>query len=104
MRAPLLVALFVFYCTASLAENIQFPPDAGYLNVKEKFGAAGDGVNDDTRALQVALQHKNGFLYFPNGTYLVNDTIVVSGRNGFKRRVLQGQSRDGVVIKLRDQS
>ena len=102
--ASLLLALSVFLCPALLAENIQFPPDAGYLDVKTKFGAAGDGVNDDTRPLQAALRNTNGFLYFPNGTYLVSDSITVAGKNGYKRRFLQGQSRDGVIIKLREGS
>jgi len=65
------------------------------LDVKTQFGAKGDGVTDDTAALRKAYQYVfnqlqvvgwNGFfqnnnkasfiLYFPNGTYLVKDTII----------------------------
>jgi len=41
------------------------------LNVRD-FGAVGDGLTDDTRAVQTAIDFlpKNGRLYFPAGTYL----------------------------------
>ena len=41
------------------------------VNVRD-FGAIGDGVHDDTQAIQSAINclPKNGRLYFPKGTYL----------------------------------
>lgn len=33
------------------------PRDAGCLDVKEHFGAAGDGRTDDTAALNAAFEH-----------------------------------------------
>lgn len=41
------------------------------INVKE-FGAVGDGVTDDTRAIQTAVHFlpKGGLLHFPAGSYL----------------------------------
>ncbi len=41
------------------------------VNVRD-FGAAGDGVHDDTTAIQTAINllPENGRLYFPEGTYL----------------------------------
>lgn len=51
-------------------------------NVKQ-FGAVGDGVTDDTAAIQAALD--TGYdVYFPclnNETYLVTDTLVVDSAN-----------------------
>ena len=48
------------------------------VNVKD-FGAVGDGVTDDTAAIQAATlaceTAKKG-LFFPSGTYLVSDTII----------------------------
>lgn len=40
------------------------------------FGAKGDGVTDDTFALQTALE-KGGEVYFPKGVYLVKKTLTV---------------------------
>ncbi|MDX2230533.1 MAG: glycosyl hydrolase family 28-related protein [Leptolyngbyaceae cyanobacterium bins.349] len=90
-------------------ENIVFPADAGILNVKD-FGAKGDGITDDTVAIQAALNaFPNGgrIVYLPNGTYLVSNTLSwpagTPGRgDDFKNTILQGQSQSGVVIRLRD--
>jgi hypothetical protein len=48
---------------------------AQYVSVKD-FGAVGDGVTDDTVAIQAAinaLSPLGGTLYFPKGTYIVSD-------------------------------
>ena len=92
-------------------KNIVFPDDAGVLNVKD-FGVRGDGVTDDTAAIQALLNaHPNGqrIMYLPNGTYLVSGTITwpagTSGKgNEYKNTILQGQSEDGVIIKLKDRA
>src|SRR5690606_1864170 len=52
------------------------------VNVKW-FGAVGDGVTDDTQALQDALSSlgdSGGIVFVPAGTYLFNETLVI--RNG----------------------
>ncbi len=49
----------------------------GAYNVKD-FGATGDGVTDDTQAIQQALATlptHGGTLLFPKGTYLVSSTL-----------------------------
>lgn len=89
------------------AENIVFPADAGVVNVKDTYGAKGDGVTDDTAALQKAIDEnkgKPGTLYFPNGVYLVSNTLDVGGEPHSKDRflVFQGQSEEGTVLKLQD--
>lgn len=48
-----------------------------YINVKD-FGAKGDGVTDDTVAIQEAIDsvgRDGATIYFPNGTYNVNSAI-----------------------------
>ncbi|MCY7285725.1 MAG: endopolygalacturonase [Cyanobacteria bacterium CAN_BIN43] len=93
-------------------ENIVFPDDAGVVNVKTQFGAKGDGVTDDTMALQAALNaYPNGkrIIYLPNGTYLVSNTLTWPAGtpgtgNDYKNTTLQGQSEHGVTIKLKDRT
>lgn len=84
------------------SESFLIPEQANVTNVKS-FGAVGDGVTDDTAAIQQAYNN-TGMIYFPNGTYLISDTIRAPHRPGGvpSRRVIQGQSRDGVIIKLKD--
>ena len=62
-----------------------FPTDFNMGNVKTVYGAKGDGVTDDTAAIQNALDDGRSIgqdyygrpkaIYFPAGTYLVNDTL-----------------------------
>ncbi|WP_338779409.1 glycosyl hydrolase family 28-related protein [Metabacillus sp. FJAT-52054] len=50
-----------------------------FINVKE-YGAAGDGIKDDTKAIQKALKagpHKK--VLFPKGKYKVSDDLTVKG-------------------------
>ncbi|MEX2382472.1 MAG: glycoside hydrolase family 55 protein [Opitutales bacterium] len=104
------ILLSLIFLSALLlrAENIVFPPDSAWRNVKTVFGAKGDGVTDDTAALQRAVDETKGqlrMLYFPNGTYVVSEPIgIFDGKPHSRDRFLswQGQSRDGVIIKLRD--
>ena len=69
----------------------------GFVNVKDaQFGAKGDGVTDDTAALQLAINHNRlqaglppaptqrpfappsrAVVYLPPGTYVVSDTVVL---------------------------
>lgn len=49
------------------------PPMEQWVSVAD-YGAKGDGVADDTKALQEAVS-KEAVLYFPQGIYKVTDTI-----------------------------
>lgn len=58
------------------------------------FGAVGDGVTDDTAAVQTAISAAAGrSLYFPAGTYLCNALTIQSGTN------IYGDSPTSSVIK-----
>ncbi|MBE7173727.1 MAG: hypothetical protein INR73_24355 [Williamsia sp.] len=72
-------------------------PFASWANVKTRFRAAGDGVKDDTQALQTALDSLSRTLktpfntqgatryvvvYLPAGTYRISRTLRLEGRTG----------------------
>ena len=96
----------------SQIENIVFPADAGVINVKTQFGAKGDGVTDDTAAIQAALNaYPNGgrIIYLPNGVYLVSDRLSWAAGtpgtgNDYKHIILQGQSEQGTIVKLKNKA
>jgi hypothetical protein len=86
-----------------------FPADSGMVNVKTAFHAEGDGVTDDTAALQNAIssviRSGNGaILYFPSGTYLVSRPLIEKDLNGTWQSQLtfQGENQGHTVIKLTD--
>jgi hypothetical protein len=62
----------------SASGDVIYPANSGVLNVKS-YGAAGNGITDDTAAIQAAvaagMQKQGSVVYFPSGTYLVSDTI-----------------------------
>lgn len=56
----------------------QIPPTTGSFSSVIAFGAKGDGLTDDTAAIQLAENSvpAGTVLYFPAGTYLINQTGV----------------------------
>lgn len=83
------------------ADGVVFPADSNVANVKA-YGAVGDGTHDDTAAIQAALdtEPRNRLIYVPDGTYLITDTLRWGEQQ--TRQNLQGQSRDGTILKLMD--
>ena len=77
---------------------------------KPRYGARGDGKTDDTAAIQKAMNDVMGthkVVYFPNGTYLVSDTLKWANKNSkggdaYGFNWLQGQSTAKTVIRLED--
>ena len=62
------------------------------VSVKD-FGAAGDGVTDDTAAIQAAATAATGgILFFPKGTYLIASAIVIPAKTWAK-----GEGRQSVI-------
>ncbi len=86
--------------TDARAQSFALPADARVANVRD-YGAIGDGVADDTAAIQAAINStgttSDRLVYLPNGAYKVSNTIAWE-----RRKILHGESRDGVIIKLTD--
>lgn len=91
------------------AEDRVAPSDA-VVNVRTDFGAKGDGVTDDTAALQAAISaglgygNTNKIIYFPAGTYVVSRPLTWQLTDGTWSTwlTLMGQNRDRTVIRLTD--
>jgi hypothetical protein len=58
---------------------------ADVVNVKD-FGAVGDGVADDTAAIQAAINAHRGKIFFSVGTYKISSTIILK-----EERILIGE-------------
>jgi hypothetical protein len=112
VKAVFVLALLAGSVSALRAQtNIIYPADAGVINVRNApYNAKGDGVTDDTQAIQAALSAAGGhaIVYVPNGTYLVSNTLKWNNGNpadngGWRAFLsMQGQSRAGTVIKLKN--
>lgn len=80
-----------------------------YYNVRT-YGAVGDGVADDTeavRAVMLAAYKANGVAYFPEGTYLVTETVTLDKNDARTLRVVGDHatlvgdaSLEGPILKI----
>ncbi|MCC5840040.1 MAG: hypothetical protein JJT96_07945 [Opitutales bacterium] len=104
---------------ASRADTaIRYPADGGVIDVTNLppgihggISAVPDNGLDDTAAIQAALDafpNGNRIIYFPNGVYHISDTLTwpagVPGATDFKRTIFEGETRDGVILRLFDES
>lgn len=75
------------------------------LNVLD-YGATGDGVTDDTAAIQAAINDgvtQNKAVYIPNGTYIITSTLNLPNNitlyGETQRKINQGGNTYGTIIK-----
>jgi Pectate lyase superfamily protein len=55
--------------------------DDEVIDAREEFGAVGDGIADDTDALQTAIERSVGqVLHIPRGKYRISDTLYITSR------------------------
>jgi hypothetical protein len=84
-------------------------PFKGWANVKHGFGAKGNGKDDDTKALQNAIDYLSvppkGFgmgagaytvVYLPAGTYCISSTLQLRGKIGIS---IIGEDPERTIIK-----
>ena len=74
-----------------------------YSTNAKDFGVVGDGISDDTVALQNAIDHantKSRMLYIPKGKYLISESLVLNGCSvyGAKGNVYEKDDEQGVII------
>ena len=75
-----------------LEQSAEFTgPFGSWVNVKTAFGAKGDGLTDDTAAIQRAFDSinqsgNNPVLWFPAGVYLLSSTLTLTHLNSFSIR------------------
>ena len=104
------LALLLSAAAFSALHAAPFPLCGNVVDVtKPPYSAKADGVNDDTEALQKAINENTGrhrVLYFPSGTYLVSATLTwpkkFGGRDNWGKTYLCGESRDTTIIRLKN--
>lgn len=83
-----------------------FPDAAGAINVKlPPYNAKGDGANDDTAAIQKAINDWQGSgrtLILPAGTYLVSASLQYAPGNGYGYNNFRGVGTAKTIIRLKD--
>jgi hypothetical protein len=106
-----LIAFFTLSVFGVLAQNREEfnGPLPGWADLKKRFGAKGNGRDDDTRAFQNAIDSLTnpvtGFntgkgkymvLYVPAGTYCISSTLVLRGKIGVS---IIGEDPNNTIIK-----
>ena len=101
---------FVAALAAAPAVEQRYPATSFVVDITQPpYSAKGDGVTDDTEALQRAINENTGrhkALYFPKGTYLVSRTLTWpkkwNGRDNWGKTLLRGERRDLSILRLKD--
>jgi len=91
------------YSDAPAPDHTAMPDRASWVNVRD-CGITGDGVTDDTTALQKAV-HDHKVLYFPMGKYLISDTLTLKedtciiGLHCYQTQLLVSDNTEGFASR-----
>jgi Pectate lyase superfamily protein/MBG domain (YGX type)/SprB repeat len=108
VKTILLILFTSIFCKIN-AQQTYFPQsNVAWKNLKTDYGAYGDGIHDDTEAFRTAVRtYLNPYnslvaIFIPKGTYLVSDSV--QSLMGYYDccLILQGESRDSTIIKIKD--
>jgi hypothetical protein len=110
MNPRISLGLLLFSATTALAADRIYPPSSAVIDVTmPPYSARGDGVTDDTEAIQRAINEHTGrhrVIFFPKGTYLISATLKWpnhwQGRNNWGFTKLHGQDRDSTILRLKE--
>jgi len=114
MKPQSLIVIFALFFSSILTaigqHPVYFPSDSRVVNVKEApYLAKGDGVTDDTDAINQALaDHPDGqfIIYLPAGRYMISDRLnwpeAPGSEQSQRYTILQGVHKDSVTIQLFD--
>lgn len=102
---PIVAAL-----TAAPPVDQRYPATPFVVDVTQPpYSAKGNGMTDDTDALQRAINENTGrhkALYFPKGTYLISRTLrwpkQWNGRANWGMTMLRGEHRDLSILRLKE--
>ncbi len=106
-RNPFLtcVSLLALMLSFSLTTQAQCPTSSGTILNVTAFGAdIADNANDDTPAIQAALDAANSgdTVYLPNGIYNIDGTLSFDGQNIVNDLTFMGEDEDQVRLKCND--
>lgn len=88
---------------AQAQQIVTFPEAANVIDItKAPYNAIPNDGQDDTAAIQKALNERQRLIYLPEGVYDVSETLKWGPRQ--TRQIIQGQSESGTIIRLRDAS
>lgn len=84
------------HARSTYPRRVVTPADIGFVNVKDPpYNAVGNGVADDTGAIRAVIAAGNRRIFFPNGTYLITDTVTMVDLQGVE---LVGESRSNLAV------
>jgi hypothetical protein len=94
-----------------LSENVRLPRRV--FDARRDFGAQGNGIADDTAAIQKAIDATatasgDAIAYLPTGSYVITSTLRVTGRNffvggsGWCSKLMWKGHEGGIMVEVRD--
>lgn len=96
----ILILFLLPYITAAQEESF-YGPFPSWTNLKTVYGARGDGITDETRILQKALDElgepgHSPVLFIPDGIYRITSTLTMKTKKGI---AIYGEDPEKTIIR-----